>query len=391
MATFAYVARDASGHRVRGTLAAASEQAVLAELQGRDLAPVALTEMRRRRRRVPARQLATAYRQLADLLRVGMPLLKALQLLGRGRSNPHLASVMADIADRVVEGSRFADAMARLGDVFPAIHIAMIRAGERGAFLEQVLARLGSFIEHQADMRSRVTGAMIYPCILLAVGAGICVWALAFQVPKFAALYQRIEMPLPTRLLLGASALLQEHWALLVAATVARPVAAAWSWRRPRVREAVARRQLRIPKLGALVSSLAVARFARTLGTLLENGVPLLPAMQVSRDAVGHPVLARAIDSAADAVRAGESLAKPLAGSGMFAEDVTEMIAVGEAANNLPEVLVTIAETVEKRVDRMLGVMVRLLEPLLLLALAGVVLFIFVALVVPMLRMSSAV
>ncbi len=168
-------------------------------------------------------------------------------------------------------------------------------------------------------------------------------------------------------------------------------VACAWLWRKAGVRRTVARWQLRLPRLGPLVSSLAIARFARILGTLLGNGVPMLGAMKISRNAVGHILLAEAIDEAAEAVRAGESLSEPLAASGMFADDVAEMIAVGESANNLPEVLITIAETVEKRVDRMLGLFVRLMEPLLLLALAGVVLFIFIALIVPMLRLSSAI
>jgi general secretion pathway protein F/type IV pilus assembly protein PilC len=393
MANFEYVARDTSGRRVTGTLAAASEQAVLAELEGRELSPVRLAEIRRRprlRRRVAPRHLSTAYRQLADLLRVGMPILKALELLGRNRSNPPLAAVMRDVSERVAEGSRLADAMGRHPDVFPPIQIAMIRAGERGAFLEQVCARLGEFIERQADLRSKVAGTLIYPCVLLTVGAGVVVWALTFQVPRFAALFERIQMPLPTRMLLGASAVLRGQWPILLVGGVLLAVAAAWLLRRPGVREALVRTQLHVPGVAQLAGGLAVARFARTLGTLLHNGVPMLAAMQISRDALGHPLLGRAIDRAAEAVRAGEPLARPMAESGMFAEDVAEMIAVGESANNLPEVLITIAETIEKRVDRMLALLVRLMEPLLLLLLAGVVMFIFAALVVPMLRMSSA-
>src|SRR5690606_457200 len=138
-------------------------------------------------------------------------------------------------------------------------------------------------------------------------------------------------------------------------------------------KRAIAVAQMRIPKLGALIGSLAVGRFTRILGTLLENGIPMLAAMQISRDAAGHVLLAEAIDKAAQAVGSGETLSKPLADSGMFGEDVIEMIAVGESANNLPQVLITIAETIEKRVDRMLAVFIRLIEPALLLALGGMV------------------
>jgi type IV pilus assembly protein PilC len=394
MATFAYIARDASGQRTQGTLAAASVGAVVSELHGRNLAPVSVRPVRQRpamRRGVSSRQLATAYRQLADLLRVGMPLLRAIRLLGRGRSNPRLAAIMNEVAEEIAAGARLADAMARHADVFPSIQVAMIRAGERGGFLEQVFARMGVFLERQADMRARVAGNLIYPVVLLLVGMGIVVSALVFFVPKFKAFYSRIELPLPTKILLGTSDLLVRYWVVLLLGLGVAVIGAAWVARRPDVRLAAARWQLRLPHLGPLVASLAVARFTRILGTLLGNGVPMLAAMQISREAAGHPVLAGAIDAAADAVRAGEPLARPLADSGMFPEDVVEMIAVGESANNLAVVLTAIAETIEGRVDRLLQVFVRLMEPLLLLCLAGVVLFIFVALIVPMLRLSSAI
>jgi general secretion pathway protein F/type IV pilus assembly protein PilC len=394
MATFVYIARDAAGERVDGTVTAVSVQAVLAELQGQDLAPVRVRQVHRLprlQRPVSSRQLATAYRQLSDLLRVGMPLLRALQLLARGKSNPRLAAVFAEIADEIAEGARLADTMSKRPEIFPPIQAAMIRAGERGGFLEDVFGRLGVFLEHQADMRARVVGNLIYPAVLLTVGVAIVIAALVFFVPKFQTFYSRIELPLPTKILLGASAFLTKYWLFLLLGIALAVVGYTWFSRRPRVRIAIARWQLRVPKLGGLVGSLAVARFTRILGTLLGNGVPMLSAMQISREAVGHVLLTGAIDDATEAVRAGEPLARPLAESGLFADDVAEMIAVGESANNLPVVLVAIAETIEKRVDRMLTLFVRLMEPALLLGLAGVVLFIFIALIVPMLRLSAAI
>jgi len=394
MAQYLYVARNAAGQRVTGTLSGGSEQHVLAELQQRQLAPVRVEEIREQtafQRRISTRQLAQAYRQLGDLLRAGVPLLRGLRLLGRSKSNPRLARVMSDVSDSVADGERLAEAMAAHKGVFPDIQIAMIRAGERGGFLEEVLHRMGSFLEHQADMRGRIIGNLIYPCALLAVGLGIVIFALVFFVPQFQDFYEGMDLPLPTRILLTASDLMINAWfGVLIAATLL--IAGAWwLWRQPGIRRQLAAWQLRVPKLGPLVQSVAVARFTRILGTLLENGIPLLQAMQISRDAAGHVLLAEAVDEAADAVRAGESLADPLARSGLFSDDVIEMIAVGESANNLSEVLVTIAETIEKRVDRMLSVFMRLIEPLLLLMLAGAVLFIFIALIVPMMRMSQAV
>lgn len=398
MAVFVYIARDVSGQKVEGRVAAATAQAVLTELQSRQLAPVRVQEVRDRamaggrgmQRRVSMRQLATAYRQLADLLRAGVPLMRGLRLLSRSKSNPRLAKVMSAVADAVADGARLADAMETHNDVFPPIQIAMIRAGERGGFLEPVLNRLGTFLEQQADMRGRVIGNLIYPMAILLLGVAIIVVAMVVFVPKFKDFYTRIELPWPTKALLGASDVLTGYWpaVLIVCAAIA---AVLWRvWQLPLIRRRLMIAQMRLPKIGALTRSLAVARFARILGTLLANGIPMLQAIQIAREAAGNVLLAEAIDKAGEAVRAGETLAAPLADSGLFAEDVIEMIAVGESANNLPAVLITIADTIDKRVDRMLNLFVRLMEPVLLLLLAGVVVFIFIALIVPMMRMSAS-
>ena len=393
MATFAFIARDSAGQKVEGKVAAATAQAVLAELQSRQLAPVQVHEVReqpRAQRKMPVRQLATAYRQLADLLRAGVPLLRALKLLGRNRANPRLAKTMSAVAEAVAEGSRLADAMATHGEVFPPIQIAMVRAGERGGFLEPVLHRMGVFLELQADLRAKVIGNMIYPIALLGFMVAVIVLALVFIVPQFRDFYSRIPLPWPTKVLLGASDAVTSY-GLVVLIVVGAIGFGIWRiTRTATVQRQIAIARLRIPALGELTRSLAVGRFARILGTLLENGIPMLQAMQISRDAAGHILLAEAIDNATEAVRSGESLAKPLADSGLFGEDVVEMISVGESANNLPGVLITIADTIEKRVDRMLNIVVRLMEPLLLAVLGGAVFFIFVALIVPMMRMSSS-
>ncbi|MCH7664294.1 MAG: type II secretion system F family protein, partial [Chloroflexi bacterium] len=316
MAAFQYIARDSLGSKVTGTLTAATRQAVLTELQSRDLAPVNVREIRAKthfQKRISVRHLANSYRQLADLLRVGMPLLKALQLIGKSKSNPRLAAIWVAIADNIAEGERLAESMAKHEDVFPTIQIAMIRAGERGGFLEQVLERLGNFLEHQADIRAKVVGNLIYPVVLLVVGLSIVIAALVFFVPKFKDFYARIELPLPTKILMGASDALILYWPLILFAIAAGSFTFWWFARRPAVRLTLTRWQLKIPKLGELISSLAIARFTRILGTLLDNGVPMLPAMQISRDAVGNVLLAEAVDQAADAIRSGETLAKPLA------------------------------------------------------------------------------
>jgi general secretion pathway protein F len=395
MGTFAYIARNASGEKITGRVTAANEQAVLAELHGRQLSPVRVNAVRETqlfvRRKVSARQLATAYRQISDLLRAGVPLLRALRLVGRSKASPRLGAVVTEIADEVADGGALADAMMARSEIFPVVDVAMVRAGEKGGFLEEVMGRMGRFIEHQADIRAKVVGNLIYPGLLLSFGFGVVIFALVFLVPKFSDFYSKIELPLPTQILLASSDIFTRYWVLIVVGTVGVAVGVWRLARRPAARRVIAAWQLKIPRLGVVTRDLAVGRFTRILGTLLENGIPMLQAMQISRDAVGHPLLTDAVDEATEAVRAGETLAEPLAESGMFAEEMVEMISVGESANNLPEVLITMADTIERRVDRMLTAFVRLMEPMLLLSMAGVVLFIFIALMVPMLRMGSAI
>ena len=392
MANFAFVARDSQGRQVTGTLEGPAAAAVVSELQSRGLAPIRVSETASTPptgRPVPAARLAAMYRQLADLLRAGVPLLRAIRLLARGKSHRGLSEAMAAVADAVAQGDRLADAMSRFPRTFPSVQVAMIRAGERGGFLEPVLGRLGAFLERQAQMKGKVLGNLIYPAVLLLVGVGLVVAALVFFVPRFADLFATMDLPLATRILLGLSAWLTTWYPAIPFLLVG--LVAGWSWarRRPEVRVRLARWQLSTPGIGTIVGSLAVARFCRTLGTLLENGIPLLAAMQISRDAAGNDLLAAAIDEATEAVRSGEPLAAPLGRSGLFAEETVEMISVGESANNLAEVLVGIADSAERRIDSTLTILVRLMEPALLLVLAGMVLFIFLALVVPMMQMGS--
>ncbi len=391
MPAFAFEARDAQGARVRGTVDAATQAAALADLQARGLAPVRVQEREapRGRTRISGRAVSASYRQVGDLLRAGVPLLRALRLLGRGKANPRLAAVWNQVADAVQDGERLADAMAAHPRVFASVHVAMVRAGERGGFLDEVFARLAAFLEGQAEMRSKVVGNMIYPVILLVVGAGIVLAALVFFVPRFKKFQARGGLPATTEALMWVSDLLIERWPLLLALAGAAVAGAWWVWHRPALRRRVADWQLRVPVWGGLVRAVCVARFTRVLGTLLANGIPLIAAMQISRDAAGHPALEEAVDRAMEAVRAGEPLAVPLGQSGFFEEDVSEMVAVGESANNLASVLGGIADTLEKRVDRAIGVAVKLMEPALLLFLAAVVLGIFLALVLPMLQLGG--
>lgn len=394
MPNFRYTALTASGERVLGVLAGASEQAVLAELETRNLTPVSLTVEDERRpilaRRVAStRQLATAYTQLADLLRAGVPLMRGLRLLAGQKSAPRLSKVFGEVADAVAEGRDLADAMADRPEVFPPIHVAMVRAGEKGGFLEAVLARLGRFMTAQADLRAKVIGNLIYPCILVAIGTVVLALVFGVFIPMFKPLFEKMDLPASTRLVLATSDLVSSYGLLMLVAFAGAIAFGVWLSRREDVREKIEQARVRAPVLGPLTRALAVSRFCRILGTMLANSIPMLAAMQIARDAAGNRLLERAIEEATEAVRQGQPLAPPLAQSGLFPEDIVEMISVGESANNLDEVLLGIADTVDGRVDRLLSTAVKLIEPVMLMALAVVVGFVAMSLILPMTRISQ--
>ncbi len=395
MPAFEYTALTSAGERVVGVLTGASEQAVLGELESRQLVPVSVEEQKERRtsirRGVSHRALAESYQQLGDLLKAGVPLLRALRLLGARKSRPRLAAVFQEMADAVADGSELAEAMGKRPEVFPRVHAAMIRAGEKGGFLEAVFARLGQFVGAQAELRAKVVGNLIYPAVLVVFGALILGVMFGVFIPMFRPLFDRMQdrLPLITRAVFAISDLVSGYGLIVLAVLAVAAVVLRRAARRPAVSRRIAEIKTWMPVTGPLVRALAAARFCRMFGTMLANGIPVITAMQIAREAAGNVLMEDAIEKATEAVRAGQPLATPLAQSGLFPDDVVEMISVGESANNLDEVLITIAETIERRVDRLLTAAVRLVEPLLLLIIAGIVVLVALALILPMTQMRA--
>lgn len=318
-------------------------------------------------------------------------MLKALRIVGRQKASPKVAGVFEKLAEEVAEGDELSQAMGRRPGTFPVAQVALIRAGEKAGILESVLTRLSSMLNAQAELRSKVVGSLVYPAVLVLFGVLILVVVFTAFVPRFRPLFSRLEGELPalTKITFLISDLLGRYIGVTIVLIAVLAVVFVALRKRPDVRERFAMLQMRIPVLGKLLRTLAAARFCRLLGTLLDNGVPMISSMQIAREASGHPVMARAIDEAVESVRAGGTIAEPLGESGLFDPDVVEMISVAEAANNLGEVLVTIADTTDNRVDRLLTTAVRLIEPLLLVCIAVAVVLVAAALLLPMAELSS--
>lgn len=395
MALYQYTALDARGSRTQGVLAGTSEQAVLAELEQRRLVPVSIRQSDDSgiRVAVSARALGESYGQLADLLHAGVPMLRAIRLLGNRRSSPKIAILYRELAEKVEKGSDLAAAMSDRPEVFPPVHVAMVRAGERGGFLEQVLSRLSELLAKQASLRSKVVGALIYPAILSLFGSVAVLTIFIFMVPKYRHLFDKMKggVPTITKVVFGISDAVTTH-GVQTAVVLALLVAGLW-WmlRRPGMNERVEAWKARLPVVGPIIRGYACARFCQLLGAMLGNGVPMLGALQIARDGTGNILLARAIDRAADEVRSGRALATPLSESGLFDDGVIEMIHVGETANNLDQVLAKAANSLEARLDQLLSTAIRLIEPLMLLIIAGIIGMVAMAFLLPMSRIGSAI
>jgi general secretion pathway protein F/type IV pilus assembly protein PilC len=400
MPEFNYEARGLDGKRVSGTMTAVSERDVISALTGKSLFPinVASTAPRRTasfgRGRVPDQALVNLFTSMAALLRGGVPLLRALKVVQEQTSNSRLKSILENVIERVEDGESVGNAFARHPAVINEITINLARAGGEGGFLEDAFDRVAQFIEHRADLKSRTFGAMIYPAILATIGSIILIVLLVFFVPKFGELFaelrQRGKLPWATDFLLGVSGFSQKY-GLIVALVFAILLAFAWvQLRTPAGRRTLDLLKLRLPLFGTILRNLSIARFCRVLGTLLKNGVPILKSLEISRDATGNRVLSEAIAAAAENVTSGESLAEPLRKSGHFPATVTEMIAVAQESNTLDTVLISLADGLEKQTMRRLDLLVRMLEPAMLVILAGAVMVIVIALLLPVLRMGEA-
>jgi len=400
MPDFNYTARDQAGQMVSGTITAANRREAAASLAGRSIFPLVVNDAGAgvefsQVRRVPATLLSTAFSQMADLLRSGVPLLRSIEVVERQASHPGLKAILGEIHRRVEDGSTLADAMARFEDVLGEMAVSMVRAGGEGGFLEEALTRVAQFTETQDDLKKRTMGAIAYPAFLAVVGTIIVVVLVVFFVPKFGELFERLrekgELPAVTEWLLNTSAFLRT-WGVPI---LALAVGAGW-WLRRWLRTDAGRwwsdrLRLRLPLVGPVFLGLAVARFCRVFGTLLHNGVPILRSLEISRDAAGNRVLAEAISEATENISAGQSLAGPLGASGQFPPVVVEMIAVAEQANNLETVLLGVADSLERTTWRRLDLTVRLIEPIMLLVLAGIILVLVIALLLPVLKMSTTV
>ncbi len=327
-------------------------------------------------------------RQLATLIDAGLPLLRGLMVLEKQERDPVLKATIAKLSDAVQGGSTFSEGLAQHPKIFNKLYINMVKAGEVGGVLELVLIRLAEFQEKAQKVKNKVVAAMFYPVIVLAIAVVIMWFLLVFIVPKFEQIFKDMlgGKPLPalTEYVIATSRFVQTYWYIIGAAVVALVLAYRVCSASPGGKVALDKFKLRLPLFGDLVRKSSISRFSRTLGTLVTSGVPILQALNITRETAGNHVVGEAIGKVHDSVKEGESIVQPLEASGIFPPMVISMIDVGEETGQLPEMLLKVAEVYDDEVDNAVAGLTSLLEPIMIVFLAVVVGTIVIALFLPL-------
>jgi general secretion pathway protein F len=406
MAVYAWRGINASGKEVKGIDDADSPKGLRATLKRQGVMVTQLEEAsvaaKRDARNVSFKKLVTRVnmtdmalttRQLATLLKAGIPLVEALDALIEQIEKDDLRNALTDARDKVNEGIAFNTALAAHPKLFEGLYTNMVAAGEASGNLDQVLARLADVLESQARLKSKVSSALAYPIVMLVMTILVVTVMMTLVVPKVSAIFEDFGQVLPwyTRLLMFVSHVFTDYWYLLIAGVVG----VVWLFKRW-LASANGRRQwdvfmLTAPIIGALTTKVACARFARTLATLLRSGVPVLTALEITRNVLVNTELMRVVDGARESIREGESIAKPLAASKRFPPIVTHMIAVGERSGELEAMLENVADAYDAQVDAQVQTMASLLEPLMILVMGGITGSIAASILMPLMQMNEFV
>lgn len=401
MPRFTYRAKDTALRVVEGTIDADNEASAISRLGSQGVFPIVLTESVSAppaspglfSRRISQQALTYTTRQLADLLGGGLPLLSALTLLANQTEQPVLQRVIESLVKSVRDGQSLSEALAEHPHVFPPLYVSMIRAGEAGGGLEQALTRLAELGESEAELRSRVSSASAYPLLVLCVAFGMTIFLMVYVVPKLSLVFVESGqlLPLPTRVLLTISRLFTRWWWALVGMLALLVVAVRQWYASPQGRTAMDRALMSMPGVGTLMRKLDTARFARNLGVMVSQGVPVLQALEVVARSVANSILRRAVDQVQHAVREGSSIAAALGATGQFPQFVSNMVAVGEESGTVDAALLKVAAVYERETDRTIRLLTTILGPVLLLGVGGVVMFIVLAMLLPVFQIGLVV
>lgn len=409
MPVYAYKGLNTAGRALGGIVDAENARAARQKLRKDGIFPTELLEQERQAAkpsfsagslnfqqyfdRIPPEELALLTRQLSTLVGAGLPLVDCLSALIEQVETARTKRVLSQIREQVTEGTALADAMKGHPRVFSDLYVNMVRAGEASGALDLVLMRLADYTESYAALRNKVRSAMTYPTLMGLTGAGILLFLLSYVVPKITKIFAENQgnLPVMTRVLLAISDFAQDYWWLILGAMVAAVVGIQLSRRTPEGQLRFDRYVLATPYFGKLIKKVALARFARTLATLLNSGINLLTSLDIVKNVVSNSVLSLAIEDARASIREGQSIAPPLKRSGLFPAMLIHMIAVGEKSGELEQMLTKAADAYDNEVSAAVGALTSILEPVMILFGGAVVLFIVLAILLPIFEMNQLV
>ncbi len=423
MPRFNYIALDARGQEASGLVEAPSTNAAISQLRQAGYFPTSVVEeairgldgevARQRaakmapttkprakrgivlfaRRKVSSKILMIFTRQLATLIDSGLPLLRSLNVLAKQERDKVMRNTINKVADSVQSGSTFSDSLALHPRIFNDLYVSMVKAGEVGGVLELVLTRLSEFQEKAAKIKNKILAAMVYPVIVMTMAVGIMGFLLVFIVPRFELIFQDLlgDKPLPpvTRFVIGLSGFMQNHGLIILGLVVVTVALYKMIGRTRQGRLVIDNFKLRMPLFGNLNRKTAISRFARTLGTLVTSGVPILQALNITRETAGNAAIAAAIARVHDSVKEGESIVQPMEASRAFPPMVVSMVDVGEETGKLPEMLLKIADVYDDEVDNAVVALTSMLEPIMIVFLAVIVGTIVLALFTPLISIIT--
>jgi len=403
-ATFEYKVRDRTGAVKTGKLDADSPSQVAAKLKAMGFAPMTITQtnqgMQRElkipglgRKKVKLKDLAIFSRQFATMISSGLSLLRALNILTEQTDNKELARVLGGVRNDIETGSSLSAALGKHPDAFPPLFVNMAKAGEVGGFLDMVLLQIAENYEAEVKLRGKVKAAMTYPVVVFIIAIIAVVAMLLFIVPVFVGLFAdfNAQLPLPTRILVGLSHAMQ----ILAPLGLLGLIAFFFTWpkvkRRPEVRNVLDPVKLKVPVFGKLFQKIALARFARNLGTMMKSGVPILQSLDIVADTTGNVVLERALREVQDSVRQGEALAAPLTNHSVFPPMVVQMMSVGEDTGALDTMLYKISEFYDQEVEATTEALTALIEPLMIVSVGSIIGAMIVALYMPIFTLMNVI
>jgi general secretion pathway protein F len=409
MPVYEYTALDTSGKSLNGIIDADSAMAARQRLRGSGMFPVQVQEAASVSaptgvpagpvsvsglfKRVKPGEVSVMTRQLSILLAAGVPLVGALDALGSQIANQLLKKIVAQIKEAVNEGNSLAFSLSQHPRLFSGIYVNMVRAGEASGALDLVLGRLAEYGEHQHALRGRFQAALAYPVFMFFIGSLVLFFLITFVVPNITQIFSEMHqtLPLPTVILIAVSGFLKSFWWVLVLAGVGVFIGVKQFLNTSKGHYIWDKIKLKTPVLGSINQKMALARFARTLGTLLESGVPLLSALDIVRNIVNNILIARDIDNASEEIEAGRSLAVPLGRSPWFPSIAVQMISVGEQSGELEAMLNKIAESYERDIESQVMAMTSMLEPVMILVMGLAVGFIVISILLPIFEMNQMI